>query len=120
MAKILVHVTHGPEHPTRAALGFMIARCAVEEGHTVSVFLAGDAVQLLRDPSWITWWVSTGRPQVMTSSLRAADAILHPVHNTAASQVDLAGKRGVGDAEGHRSARWNTTGCSPTSHPHLV
>jgi predicted peroxiredoxin len=50
MAKILVHVTHGPEHPTRAALGFMIARCAVEEGHTVSLFLAGDAVQLLRDP----------------------------------------------------------------------
>ena len=50
MAKILVHVTHGPEHPTRAALGFMIARCAIEEGHTVSLFLAGDAVQLLREP----------------------------------------------------------------------
>jgi predicted peroxiredoxin len=28
----------------------MIARCAVEEGHAVSLFLAGDAVQLLRDP----------------------------------------------------------------------
>ena len=50
MAKILVHITHGPEHPTRAALGFMIAKCAIEEGHAVSLFLAGDAVQLLREP----------------------------------------------------------------------
>jgi uncharacterized protein len=47
--RILVHVTTGPEHPTRAALAFLVARTAIEEGHTVSVFLAGDAVQLLRD-----------------------------------------------------------------------
>jgi predicted peroxiredoxin len=47
--KILVHITHGPEHPTRAALGFLIAKTAIEEGHTVSLFLAGDAVQLMRD-----------------------------------------------------------------------
>jgi uncharacterized protein len=50
VAKILVHVTHGPEHPTRAALGFLVARAATEEGHEVTMFLAGDAVQLLRDP----------------------------------------------------------------------
>ena len=49
MARILVHVTHGPEHPTRAALGFLVAKAATEEGHEVSMFLAGDAVQLLRD-----------------------------------------------------------------------
>ena len=49
MAKILVHITHGPEHPTRAALGFIVAKAAVEEGHTVTLFLAGDAVQLMRD-----------------------------------------------------------------------
>jgi uncharacterized protein len=49
VARILVHVTHGPEHPTRAALGFLVARAAAEEGHEVSMFLAGDAVQLLRD-----------------------------------------------------------------------
>ncbi len=46
--KILVHITHGPEAPTRAALGFHVAKAALEEGHTVTVFLAGDAVQLLR------------------------------------------------------------------------
>ena len=49
MATLLVHVTHGPESPTRAALGFLVARTAVEEGHEVTLFLAGDAVQLLRD-----------------------------------------------------------------------
>ncbi|HUP27116.1 MAG TPA: DsrE family protein [Chloroflexia bacterium] len=49
MAKILVHITHGPEHPTRAALGFLVAKTAIDEGHDVSLFLAGDAVQLLRD-----------------------------------------------------------------------
>ena len=45
---ILVHITHGPEHPTRAALGFAVAAAAVEQGHEVTVFLAGDAVQLAR------------------------------------------------------------------------
>ncbi len=39
--RILVHLTQGPENPTRTA---------VEEGNTVTMFLAGDAVQLVRDP----------------------------------------------------------------------
>ena len=47
MPKLLVIVTHGPEAPTRAALGFLVSRAAVESGHDVTVFLAGDAVQLL-------------------------------------------------------------------------
>ena len=47
--KILVHLTSGPENPTRAALAFLVARTATEQGHAVSMFLAGDAVQLLRD-----------------------------------------------------------------------
>ncbi len=42
-------MTHGPEHPTRAALGFLVGKMAVEDGHDVSLFLAGDAVQLVRD-----------------------------------------------------------------------
>ena len=49
MAKLLINITHGPEHPTRAALGWLVGKMAVEDGHDVSVFLAGDAVQLLRD-----------------------------------------------------------------------
>jgi predicted peroxiredoxin len=49
MGALLVHITCGPEAPTRAALGMLVARAAVAEGHQVDVFLAGDAVQLIRD-----------------------------------------------------------------------
>ncbi len=49
MPKILIHLTRGPEDPTRAALAFLVAKAAAEQGHEVSLFLAGDAVQLLRE-----------------------------------------------------------------------
>ncbi len=49
MGSLLVHITSGPEAPTRAALGFLVARAAVQAGHDVSIFLAGDAVQLARE-----------------------------------------------------------------------
>lgn len=49
MAKILVHASHGPENPTRATLALLVAKAAVDEGHTVSIFLAGDGAQLIRD-----------------------------------------------------------------------
>jgi predicted peroxiredoxin len=46
--RLLVHVVTGPENPTRAALGLLVARTAVDEGHEVRVFLAGDGVHLAR------------------------------------------------------------------------
>lgn len=49
MAKILVHITCGPNDPTRAALAFLVAKAAIDESHEVSLFLAGDGVQLFRD-----------------------------------------------------------------------
>jgi uncharacterized protein len=48
MAKVLVHITCGPNDPSRAALAFFVARAALEEGHSVALFLAGDGVQLFR------------------------------------------------------------------------
>ena len=50
MATVLINITHGAEHPTRAAFGFLIGRAAAEAGHDVTMFLVGDAVQLLREP----------------------------------------------------------------------
>jgi len=50
MSKLLIHVTRGPEDPTRAALAFLVGKAAVEAGHEVTFFLAADAVQLLREP----------------------------------------------------------------------
>lgn len=49
MGSLLVHVTHGPEAPTRAALACLVAVAAVETGHEVSMFFAGDAAYLLKD-----------------------------------------------------------------------
>jgi predicted peroxiredoxin len=45
----LIHITCGPENPTKAALAFLVAKTALDEGHTVSLFLAGDAAPLLKD-----------------------------------------------------------------------
>ena len=47
--KFLIHITCGPDNATKAALGFLIAKTAFDEGHTVSLFLAGDGVTLLKD-----------------------------------------------------------------------
>lgn len=44
MPGVLIHVTCGPEHPTKAALAFLVARAAADDGHAVTMFLAGDAV----------------------------------------------------------------------------
>lgn len=48
MASLLVHLTHGPEAPTRSALALLVARSAADAGHDVSLFLAGDAAYLLQ------------------------------------------------------------------------
>ena len=45
----LVKITAGPDDPTTAALGFIIAATAQNEGHTVTVFLAGDGASLITD-----------------------------------------------------------------------
>jgi uncharacterized protein len=49
LGKLLVHITHGPDAPTRAALGFLVAKTAVDAGHEVTVFCAGDAAYLMKD-----------------------------------------------------------------------
>ena len=49
MSSLLVHVTHGPEAPTRTALACLVAKAAVDDGHDVTMFFAGDAVYLLKD-----------------------------------------------------------------------
>ncbi len=49
MGSLLVHVTHGPEAPSRAALACTVAKAAVDGGHDVTVFFAGDAAYLVKD-----------------------------------------------------------------------
>ena len=49
MSSLLVHIHTGPENPTKVALGLLVARTAAAEGHEVTVFLAGDGVNVIRD-----------------------------------------------------------------------
>ncbi len=49
MAKTLIHLTHGLEQPTRAALAFRVASAASQEGHSVTLVLAGNAILFARD-----------------------------------------------------------------------
>lgn len=49
MASLLVHITQGPEAPSQVALGLLVARTALADGHDVTVFLAADGVQMMRD-----------------------------------------------------------------------
>ena len=49
MSKFLIHIHSGPENPTKAALGFLVALSALKRGHTVELFLAGDGAALIGD-----------------------------------------------------------------------
>ena len=41
MGKLLVHIITGVDNPSRAVLGFAVAKAALEDGYEVSVFCAG-------------------------------------------------------------------------------
>jgi predicted peroxiredoxin len=62
MAKVLVHITVGPENPTKAALAFLVAKSVIEEGHELALFVAGDGVHLISSAAFGTIeGVGTGR-----------------------------------------------------------
>ena len=73
MSRLLVHITCGPENPTKAALGFLVARTALSEGHEVDVFLAGDGVQLMRDAVLDSLVLGTGSLREHFDAIVAAD-----------------------------------------------
>jgi uncharacterized protein len=78
MANVQVHLATGPESPTRAALAMLVARTAAAEGHEVSVFLAGDAVQLLRpETAAATQGIGTGSFEEHWAALRESGASLY-------------------------------------------
>jgi predicted peroxiredoxin len=76
--KLLVHSASGPENPTRAALALLVARSAAEEGHDVRVFLAGDAVHLVRGATaTAVHGLGTGNVAEHLAALREAGVTLH-------------------------------------------
>ena len=78
MGNLLVHITSGPEAPTRAALGFLVAKTAAEDGHSVNVFLAGDGVLLIRTAVLDSLsGLGTGRLRESYEALTSSGARIH-------------------------------------------
>ena len=75
MSRLLIHLSTGPEHPTRAALAFLVARSAQQKGHEVTLFLAGDAVGLMRDETMdLVQGIGTGSLREHFDALAGAGA----------------------------------------------
>ncbi|KMW58408.1 hypothetical protein AIOL_003381 [Candidatus Rhodobacter oscarellae] len=74
MAKLLIHIHTGPENPTKAALGLLVALTGCKEGHAVQLFLAGDAVHLLSPDHADVTGQGTGRVGDHLAGLREAGA----------------------------------------------
>ncbi|HEX9847113.1 MAG TPA: DsrE family protein [Acidimicrobiia bacterium] len=100
MGSLLVHITNGPEAPTRAALGFLVAKAGVEAGHEVTVFLAGDAVYLLKDEVIASLsGLGTGSLSETVPALVESGAVIYASGMSAkgrgVTEADLAGKGAV-------------------------
>lgn len=78
MSRLLVHIVTGPENPTRAALGLLVARTALAGGHTVDLFVAGDAVSILRPETLDAGHgIGTGSMREHVDALTAGGATLY-------------------------------------------
>jgi len=78
MSRMLIQVTTGPENPTRAALGLLVALTAQKNGHQVDVFLAGDGVDYLRpETRAVAGGIGTGSVAEHWAALVTSDARLY-------------------------------------------
>ena len=97
MARFLVHIHTGPDNPTKAALGFLVALSAVKEGHDVDLFLAGDGASLIGDAALSSVeGKGTGSLRAHFDALVAGGAKFHVSGMSAKargmSEADLEGK----------------------------
>ena len=78
MGRLLVHIATGIETPTRVALGLLVARSALEAGHAVDLFLAGDGVAALRPETLDAGFgIGTGSLREHVSALAAGGATFY-------------------------------------------
>lgn len=83
----LIHIHTGPDNPTKAALGFLVALTAQNEGHHVDLFLAGDGAALITDEALSSVaGVGTGKLQDHFTALLAGDAKIFISGNSAKSR----------------------------------
>ena len=95
--RFLVHIHTGPDDPTKAALGFLEATAAMNEGHEVTLFLAGDGAELITDEALgSVEGVGTGRLQEHFDALMGGNARIYVSGKSAEArhitEADLEGK----------------------------
>lgn len=93
----LIHIHSGPDQPTKAALGFLVALTAMNEGHDVNLFLAGDGAALITDDALSSVeGVGTGKLQDHMNALMAGEARIYVSGKSAEArnitEQDLEGK----------------------------
>jgi predicted peroxiredoxin len=93
----LIHITSGPDNPTKAALGFLVAMTAMNEGHDVNLFLAGDGAALITDDALSSVeGVGTGKLQDHMNALMQGSARIYVSGKSAEArnitEADLEGK----------------------------
>jgi predicted peroxiredoxin len=93
----LIHIHTGPDDPTEAALGFLVAMTAQKEGHSVNVFLAGDGASLITDAALASVeGKGTGKLKDSFDALIQGGAHIYISGNSAKARsitdADLAGK----------------------------
>src|SRR5207342_3755894 len=75
MSRLLVHIATAPENPTRVALGLLVARSALDAGHDVDLFVAGDGVAVLRPETLdVASGIGTGSLREHVDALAAGGA----------------------------------------------
>lgn len=80
VAKNPASVATGPENSPRAALGLLVARSAIDAGHTVDLFLAGDGVGILRPATLDAGHgIGTGAFREHIDAMVAGGATFYPV-----------------------------------------
>ena len=93
----LINIHTGPDNPTKAALGFIVALAAQNAGHHVDVFLAGDGASLITDDAISSVeGVGTGKLQEHFTALTGGDVRIYVSKASAGARnitdADLAGK----------------------------
>jgi predicted peroxiredoxin len=92
-----VHIHSGPDNPTKAALGFLVAATALDEGHDVDLFLAGDGASLITEDALSTvQGVGTGQLRDHFDTLIEGTATIYISGKSAEArkitEADLEGK----------------------------
>lgn len=93
----LIHIHTGPDDPTEAALGFLVAMTAEKAGNDVNVFLAGDGASLITNTALSSVeGKGTGKLQDSFDALIKGGAHIYISGNSAKARnitdADLAGK----------------------------